>query len=146
MRLINYKAEHLDELLAGDMDNLARKSFGVAGDFAQSLDVPGMAFTAVENGHLIASSGVQPLWNGVGEGWFVASSKMPQKKLTIIRMIKDNFDGIINDNSLFRVQAGVRSDWPTAKRFAEFLGFEHEGIMRKYGPDGQDYYRMARIK
>ena len=145
MRLINYKAEHLNEILAGDMNNLARKSFGVGGDFAQSLDVPGMAFTAVENGYLIASSGVQPLWNGVGEGWFVASSKMPQKKLTIIRMIKDNFDGIINDNSLFRVQAGVRSDWPTAKRFAEFLGFEHEGIMRKYGPDGQDYYRMARV-
>ena len=94
MRLINYKAEHLDELLAGDMDNLARKSFGVAKDFAQSLDVPGMAFTAVENGHLIASSGVQPLWKGVGEGWFVASSKMPQKKLTIIRMIKDNFDNM----------------------------------------------------
>jgi hypothetical protein len=145
MRLINFKAEHLDELFAGDMNNLARKSFGVDGNIAQSLDVPGMAFTAVENGYLIASSGVQPLWKGVGEGWFVASNKMPKKKLTIIKMIKDNFDNIIQENNLIRVQAGVRSDWPTAKRFAEFLGFEHEGIMRKYGPDGQDYYRMARI-
>jgi len=145
MRLVNYKPEHLDELLAGDMDNLARKSFGVAGDFAQSLDVPGMAFTAIEDGYLIASGGIQPLWKGVGEGWFVASTNMPKKKLNIIRMIKDNFDVIIDDNSLFRVQAGVRSDWPAAMRFAEFFGFEHEGIMRKYGPDGQDYYRMARI-
>jgi hypothetical protein len=33
-----------------------------------------------------------------------------------------------------------------AYRFAEWLGFENEGIMRKYGVDGGDYYRMARVQ
>tara|TARA_S200002703_G_scaffold109005_1_gene94789 strand:- start:2081 stop:2521 length:441 start_codon:yes stop_codon:yes gene_type:complete len=146
MRLINYKAEHLEEMLAGDMNELARKSFGVAGDFAETLDVPGLAFTAVDNGHLVASGGVQPLWNGVGEGWFVQSGFFPKKKISIIKLIKENFDDIINENSFFRVQAGVRSDWRQGVRFAEYFGFQHEGIMRKYGPDGQDYHRMARIK
>ena len=30
-------------------------------------------------------------------------------------------------------------------RFAEFLGFEIEGLMRGYGPDKSDYYRMAKV-
>jgi len=25
------------------------------------------------------------------------------------------------------------------------LGFENEGLMKKYGPDGSDYYRFARV-
>ena len=30
-------------------------------------------------------------------------------------------------------------------RFAEFLGFKNEGLMRGYGPDKSDYYRMAKV-
>ena len=30
-------------------------------------------------------------------------------------------------------------------RFAEFLGFEIEGLMRGYGPDKSDYYLMAKV-
>jgi len=25
------------------------------------------------------------------------------------------------------------------------LGFENEGLMKKFGPDGSDYYRFARV-
>jgi RimJ/RimL family protein N-acetyltransferase len=39
----------------------------------------------------------------------------------------------------------VHVDDDRAYRFAEWLGFENEGIMRKYGVDGGDYYRMARV-
>jgi len=34
---------------------------------------------------------------------------------------------------------------PEAIRFARWMGFEDEGIMYKFGPDGSDYYRMARV-
>ena len=44
-----------------------------------------------------------------------------------------------------RIQAAVRADWPEAQRFAEFLGLENEGLMRKYGPDGSDYFRFAKV-
>jgi hypothetical protein len=33
-----------------------------------------------------------------------------------------------------------------AIRFAEFLGFEKEGLMKKFGPEGSDYIVMGRIK
>lgn len=145
MRLVDYKPEHIRSILDGNMDSLARKSFGIADDIADDLVAPGLSFSGIVDGYVIASAGIKPLWKGVGEGWFVASDNMPKKKLSVIKLIRENFDSMIQENNLVRVQAGVRADWLEAKRFAEFLGFEHEGIMRKYGPDGQDYLRMARI-
>ena len=56
------------------------------------------------------------------------------------------FDVIETENELDRIQASVSADVPTAIRFAKWLGFENEGLMRQYGVDGGDYYRMARIK
>ena len=53
--------------------------------------------------------------------------------------------GIIKEQELVRIQAAVRADWPEAQRFAEFLGLENEGLMRKYGPDGSDYFRFAKV-
>jgi hypothetical protein len=31
-------------------------------------------------------------------------------------------------------------------RFIGWLGFENEGLMRKFGLDGTDYYRYARVQ
>ena len=143
--MVDYKPEHIESILDGDMSKMARKSFGMAEDIAHGLVAPGLAFTGLIDGYVIASAGIKPLWPGVGEAWIVASDNMPKKKLSVIKLIRENFDRMIQDNNFVRVQAGVRYDWPEAKRFAEFLGFEHEGIMKKYGPDGQDYYRMARV-
>jgi len=145
MIMVDYKPEHIESILDGDMSKMARKSFGMAEDIAHGLVAPGLAFTGLIDGYVIASAGIKPLWPRVGEAWIVASDNMPKKKLSVIKLIKENFDRMIQDNNFVRVQASVRSDWLEAKRFAEFLGFEHEGIMRKYGPDGQDYFRMARI-
>ena len=44
------------------------------------------------------------------------------------------------------MHANVKADWMEAIRFAEFLGFEKEGLMKKFGPEGSDYLVMGRIK
>jgi RimJ/RimL family protein N-acetyltransferase len=47
---------------------------------------------------------------------------------------------------LHRLQITVKSDDTRAYRWAKALGFEEEGLMRKFLPDGSDSYMMARIK
>jgi hypothetical protein len=44
-----------------------------------------------------------------------------------------------------RLQTTVKYDFKTGIRFASWLGLKPEGIMKNYGPDGTDYYRMAKI-
>ena len=52
---------------------------------------------------------------------------------------------VIEENKLTRVQASVHVDDKQAVRYVEWLGFENEGLMKKFGPDGSDYYRFARV-
>jgi RimJ/RimL family protein N-acetyltransferase len=49
------------------------------------------------------------------------------------------------DNDLQRIQASVHANDKQAIRYVEWLGFENEGLMKKFGPDGSDYYRFARV-
>jgi len=83
MRLVDYNPEHIRSILDGNMASLARKSFGIADDIADDLVAPGLSFSGIVDGYVIASAGIKPLWKGVGEGWFVASIICPRKNLAL---------------------------------------------------------------
>jgi RimJ/RimL family protein N-acetyltransferase len=54
-------------------------------------------------------------------------------------------DHVQEDTDLQRIQASVHTRDKQAIRYVEWLGFENEGLMKKFGPDGSDYYRFARV-
>ena len=45
-----------------------------------------------------------------------------------------------------RIQAITATGWSAAVHFLERLGFEKEGLMKKFGPDGDDYFLYGRIR
>lgn len=45
-----------------------------------------------------------------------------------------------------RTQVTIRKGFPFLLKWIEMLGFEREGLMRKFGPEGDDYYLYARVK
>ncbi len=94
---------------------------------------------------VVAVGGIHEMWAGVGEGWVVLSKHAPKWKLSLARYAKTLFSSILATTSLHRVQASIHMGDPEAIRFARWMGFEDEGIMYKFGPDGSDYYRMARV-
>ena len=63
----------------------------------------------------------------------------------MLKNIKKYLEDIINEKNYQRIQASIRADFKDGIRFAEWFGMESEGLMRKYGPDGKDYLRLARI-
>jgi RimJ/RimL family protein N-acetyltransferase len=94
---------------------------------------------------IMAAAGVHILWGGVAEGWIVMSKHGYSTPKTVARYTDRLFDGIMADNELWRIQASVSASDTKALRFASWLGFEDEGLMKKYGPDGSDYRRVARF-
>lgn len=94
---------------------------------------------------IVAAAGVHILWGGVAEGWIVMSKHGYSAPKTVARYTDRLFDGIMADNELWRIQASVSASDTKALRFASWLGFEDEGLMKKYGPDGSDYRRVARF-
>jgi hypothetical protein len=112
---------------------------------SSNLEEKDMAFTCVINDKVIASAGIKKIWNGVGEGWVLATDKIWNHPVAIAKAIKQNFDYVAKSNNIKRVQTAVRVDYGIGIRFAKWLGLTNEGLMKNYGMDGTDHYRFARI-
>lgn len=107
---------------------------------------PGRGLAFLDKGQVFAITGLAPIWEGVAEAWFIPTKEMSAKKIQTIRLVRRELDAAIERLKLRRVQAVVRSDFVDAHKLAKFLGFESEGLMKKYGPDGLDYERYAKWK
>jgi hypothetical protein len=113
--------------------------------YAYYLKEIGMSFTGMLNNKPIAAGGVFPLWDGVAEGWVLATKEINNYPITFARVMKQRTDMMIANNLIKRLQTSVKADCDIAIRFAKWLGLKEEGLMKGYGPDGSDYYRYARI-
>ena len=85
------------------------------------------------------------MWDGVAEGWVMASKRIFNYKIKSASLIKRRLNLLCKNNKIVRLQTSVKSNFDTGVRFAEWLGLKKEGLMVHYGPDGSDYFRMAKI-
>ena len=79
------------------------------------------------------------------EAWLIPGEKAYEHGALLSRGARRFFDKIPNRLNLRRLQIVVNVHHEAAIRWAEFLKFEREGPMVKYGPEGDDYYMYARI-
>ena len=103
------------------------------------------AYTAMQESRVFMIGGVYGLWENVGEAWFMMSKyayDMPRSAAKYSSLLLDHVE---EENNLQRIQASVHADDKQAIRYVEWLGFENEGLMKKFGPDGSNYYRFARV-
>ena len=145
MRLVPFEVAHGEALLAADLNDDRNRPAPEFGNFMPTLVHEGMAFTGIDNGHLVGAAGIFPLWEGVGEAWFLGASRVGKHQLRVARLVRKGLLRVADEQGLWRVQAAMRSDWPELARWARFLGMEHEGTMRRYGANGLDYERYARV-
>jgi len=98
-------------------------------------------------GSVVGAVGLFPLWEGVGAGWALFSEgAMDKHWLSISRAVKEMLDAEIKLRDYRRVETVVDVSFVRAQNWAEWLGFEIEGISRNYGNGGSgDFYRYARI-
>lgn len=145
LNIVPYISKHGKIILANQMNHvLMDKDARFEGE-ARELEQPGLAYTCMINNEPITCAGMKIIWDGVAEGWVLASAKVWQHPLLIARAIKKNFARLAKEHNIKRVQTAVRADYATGLKFAKWLGLENEGLMKHYGFDGSDHYRYARI-
>tara|TARA_R100001443_G_scaffold55213_1_gene66478 strand:- start:2338 stop:2781 length:444 start_codon:yes stop_codon:yes gene_type:complete len=115
-------------------------------DQAYIMEEAGFCVTLLANKKALLSTGIIPVWDGVGEAWLLTSKEVPKYPITIARAIYECFYQWVDAKDLWRVHANVRSDWDVAIRFAKFLGMKEEGLMEKFGPEKADYFRLAWVR
>ena len=106
---------------------------------------PGMSWAGIGRGKVVAAFGVRPFWDGVSEMWLIPGKEIDRHAISVIRAAKQLTDTTMGDYGIRRLQMCVNTQNDTAFRFAKALRFEVESVMTKYGPDGSDYYMMARF-
>ena len=145
LHIVPYTAEHGRFILSCQMNHaLMDKDARFEGD-AMNLVQDHLSFTGMVGKKPIFAAGMKMIWGQVAEGWVIATSDMWKYPLGVARAIKKDFSRVAKENNIVRVQTAIRKDFKQGQRFAEWLGLENEGLMRKFGFDGTDQYRYARI-
>tara|TARA_S200002703_G_C3593936_1_gene182436 strand:+ start:8 stop:463 length:456 start_codon:yes stop_codon:yes gene_type:complete len=143
--IVPYRKEHGDQIINEGLNYELLKIDASYEELRIDHSRPGMSFTLLGDGTPIVCGGIIPLWNGVCEGWIIGGKRIFQAKIKAARLIKKRTDLLCLNNNVSRLQTAVKAGFKEGYRFAKFLGLQDEGLMKKYGPDGSDYYRMAKI-
>ena len=144
-RIVPYKTQHGDEMIEFGLND---KLMDIDASFKENridFAMAGLAFTLLDNNVPVCSGGIIPTWLGNAQGWVISSKRIFRNKVKASRLIKERTDLLCANNKIWRLQTAVKADFKIGIRFAEFLGFNKEGLMIGYGPDKTDYYLMARI-
>ena len=145
LKVISYQASHgLNIIECGMNDPLMDIDAGYLKNYTDVV-VPGLSFTLMIDDTPIVSGGIYPLWQGTAEGWVLSSKRIFNYKIKAASLIKRRLDVLCINNNIWRLQTAVKADFKLGVRFAEWLGLQQEGLMKQYGPDKTDYYRMAKI-
>tara|TARA_R100001594_G_C3912448_1_gene233640 strand:- start:122 stop:574 length:453 start_codon:yes stop_codon:yes gene_type:complete len=143
--IVPYQKEHGDEIYAFGMND---KLMEIDASFTENrLDtaIIGLSYTLLFNNNPVIAGGIIPIWSGVAEGWVMSSKRVFDYKIKSASAVKKRLDYLCLNNNIRRLQTSVKEDFKTGVRFAEWLGLEKEGLMKKYGLDGTNYWRMAKI-
>jgi hypothetical protein len=108
--------------------------------YGESLAAAGPAFTATVDGEVIACIGTIPQWKDYARAWALLSRHSGKNLLALTRGIRR----WLRFHNAGRVDTAVACDFPQAIRWAQMLGFEREGVMRKYA-EGKDFYLYAQV-
>jgi len=137
LEIVPYKTEHALEIIKGQAKQPALKVTEQIKEWAKTKETRGPAVTGIYDGRIIGCGGLEICWPGMAEGWCLFVEDISNYNM-VPKAVKLILKSWIEQYKLIRVQAPLRTDFPEGVHFCEWLGFEYEGLMRKYHPDGSD--------
>ena len=143
--IVPFENEHAEKILDQGLNSDLLELKPEHRKYAYFLKEIGMSFTGLVNNRPIAAGGVFHLWDGVAEGWVLATKEIYKYPIFCAKHIKKRTEILLEANNIRRLQTSVKADCEVALRFAKWLGLKEEGLMKSYGPDGSDFIRFARI-
>lgn len=112
----------------------------VPADYATWLGDVGPAFTAVDDAGVVAVLGVAEEWEGRAQCWALLSAHAGRHLVALTRAVRAYFA----TTGYRRIEAQTPEGFAEGQRWLRLLGFEAEGLMRNYYPDGRAAVRYAR--
>ena len=143
MRIIAFEPKHLEILNPRSFEGKEMFLLGDVQERAKEYLRYGPAFTGIEGEQIIGCVGLVVLWPGVAEAWAVSTPLWPSKAKSVHKAITHGLKELSATLGLWRIQTAIHSEHVVSLRWLLRMGFNEEGYMSGYGPDGATYLRLA---
>lgn len=137
--------DHLAFMDIDDPGMLAAQEYFSLQDMVRAQIEAGPSATILKHGKPVGVFGIVICWRGVGEMWSIFTPEFRRTPKYMCDAAMQFCDIAAQSLGLHRLQMAVRCSDERAVRWAQFLGFQIEGRMRRYSVDGADTYMMARL-
>ena len=144
-KVVPFHPAHLFMCELNEFDKKNIELFDEYREYLQTYAEHGHALTAIGDEDVYAMFGLWELWPGVGEAWLIPSAKIDRKTIAMHRAALRFFEHAANKMQIKRLQFTVCTLNVRADRWAQRCYFEREGLLRRYGPDGSDYWMYSRM-
>lgn len=102
----------------------------------------GVAWTAEADGQILGIGGLAAQWENRAIAWTLLSGDVGKYFVQLHRAVKD----VLVKSPYVRIEATVDVGFEPGHRWMKMLGFEVEGYLKAYRPDGGDQIMYARIR
>lgn len=107
----------------------------------------GPAVTIFVDGEPICAGGVAFIHGTkMGESWGFVGKNIAKHKKAVLILSRKFLDDVFDEYEMRRLQSTCRADIETHIRYLEYMGFEREGLLRRFGRNGEDYIMYARVR
>lgn len=135
--LVDYQPAHAIEILAGGATEPKLELNDQTIEWANIMGDKGPCATGVFDGRPVSCGGIWILWPGVGEQWALNIHDIGDYHIDPA-IAKDWMYEKIDEYKLWRLHTPIRSDFPSAVLYTEWLGFKFETRLGNYHSDGSD--------
>lgn len=145
MIVIPFKASHLKKMKVHSSQAFLEPHF----EDPDALQWTDLSYSAVDPfaGKICGCLGVIPQWPGRAVAWAVIAEGVTVREMVFITKATVDFLESIQANPKYRrVETTVMSNWPQGARWAERLGFDYEGTLKAWGPNGGNFDMYGRVR
>ena len=135
MKLIPFVPEHLHELNISSEPDIK---------INPELYLNGPAWTAICDEGIIGCAGLDMTVEGTATAWAIFTPLFAKHYFTVHKGILRSLIVLKKQYNINRIQAWVDADNESAVKWALMLGFEKEGLCRKFYK-GKDYWMVAML-
>jgi len=143
--LVPFNPVHALNIRIGDAASIAMRENLNFADLMAAQAASGHAITVLLHGTPAACFGSVSIWKGLEEMWCLLEERARKYPMAMTKIAIAYRDYRVIAGNLRRLQLNVRCSDQRAFRWAKAIGFEPEAKMRRYGPDGSDFYLMSRV-
>lgn len=136
----SFHLDHITPRACYDDDPLIKERFLV-----MQYDPLVFLHTFLINGDPIAIIGGKMIYEHSAEIWGLTTDAIHDVPIAFLSKVRELLEQYRKELNLWRYQMLVSVKLQERESFARALGFKKEGLLRKYGPSGDDYYIYGRI-